>query len=298
VRDIYVEGPTDRAFVFGILRRLGIDGVQVREVDVVDVTSDCLRSFGLGSGNRQRVIALALALENAATTDLSRQVVCIADADDEAGHDPKITGAFLIYTDTSTMVSYAFAASYIQWYLDVVVLGFPISGDTVIDTLSPILRILAVARRAFHSLGLNCAPVDVIKDCALTGLTIEFDSQRFLTRYLDKASARERRGDVEAEMVNQATSLPADARQWVNDEDFTGLLHWFVVRVKGSKNTVAENLLGRTLLLGIPSGDVLEWRMFRQVMDRVGNNTKAPQTDAAGEARFHKQGSKGAELKT
>src|SRR5262245_25675672 len=103
VRDVYVEGPTDRAFVTAVLRRAGRDNVQVREVDLVNVMADEVRALGLTIGSRQRVIALALLLERAAASDLSQQVVCVADADEEAGKAPVVVGVLLLYTDVTSM---------------------------------------------------------------------------------------------------------------------------------------------------------------------------------------------------
>jgi len=129
VRDIYVEGPTDRAFVMAVLRRVGRYDIQVKEVDVVDVPSTELTKLGLTIGSRQRVIAVALLLERASTTDLITQVACIADADAEAGSPPAINGRLLLYTDVACMTVYAFHVPYVQWYLDIEVLDFHGPGN-------------------------------------------------------------------------------------------------------------------------------------------------------------------------
>jgi hypothetical protein len=268
VRDIYVEGPSDRAFMVGVSRRLGLK-VQIREVDFVKISSAQLDELDLGIGCRQRVIALAILLERVATLDLSSQVACIADADDEAGRSPKFTGSLLLYTDVSSMTTYAFASQYLQWYLDVVVLGFPLTGEQVVSALIPVLRVAALLRRCSCRLGLSVAMVDLTSDCEIAGDIVEFDRDRCLLRFLNKAGAHSRREEFETEIASR-TSLAADPRLWVHAEDFTSILHWLIVRLRGPTNTVAKHLLARTLLLGIPNDDIASWPLFGTLLARMG----------------------------
>jgi hypothetical protein len=267
VRDIYVEGPTDRAFVAAVARRLGLK-VQIREVDLVEISAAQLLELDLGVGCRQRVIALAILLERAAKTDLSSQVACIADADDEAGHSPKFTGSLLLYTDASSMTTYAFDSKYIQWYLDVVVLGFPLTGEQVVSALMPVLRVAALLRRCASTLRLSVAMVDLTRDCEIAGDVVEFDRNRFLLRFMNKAGAHNRREELETEITSH-TLLTADPRLWVHAEDFTSILNWLIVRLRGSTNTVEKHLLARTLLLGIPNDDIVNWPLFRTLLARI-----------------------------
>jgi hypothetical protein len=268
VRDIYVEGPTDRAFMVGVSRRLGLRA-QIREVDLVEISSEQLDELGLGVGSRQRVIALAILLEDVASKDLSSQVACIADADDEAGRPHSYTGSLLLYTDASSMTTYAFAAQYIQWYLDVVVLGFPLTGEQVISALIPVLRVSTLIRQCSSRLGLSVGMVDLTSDCAVAGDMINIDCDRLLNRFLNKANAHSRREEFDAEIASQASLLVTDPRLWVHAEDFISVLHWLIVRLRGSANTVAKHLLARTLLLGIPDDDIVSWPLFATVFKRM-----------------------------
>ena len=269
VRDIYVEGPTDRAFVKAVLRRIGQNSVQVREIDLVEVSTDDLVSLGLDVGSRQRVIALAMLLEKSAVSDLFRQVVCIADADDDAGGDPTITGVLLVYTDVTSMSVYAFVPSYIQWYLDIEVLDFPLSGPDTLAALTPVLRSIQVVRRSFRSLGIPTDIVDPTRDCSLNGNAIAFDANRFLERCANKAGVYEKLKQIRDLLPEKNRALPNDPRHWVHAEDFLTLFHWLIVKVRGAGNTVASHLLGRTLLLGIPQDDIVGWPMFKAVVARL-----------------------------
>jgi hypothetical protein len=270
VRDIFVEGPSDRAFVTGVMQRLTFSDMKVKEVDLIDVTDGHLASLGLESGSRQRVIALALTLEQTSDVDLRAQVICIADADDEAGTRPAFAGDLLIYTDVTSLPVYAFGAEYIQWYLDVGVLGFPLSGEDVVESLLPILRDAACARRAFKKLNVQCSLVDLTKDCTFDDKKLNFDNVRFVERLINKAAIHSRRDELNAELVRQRAALECESRHqlWAHSEDVNSLLHWLIVRLRGSSNTVASHLLCRTLLLGVPLEHVLVWPLFQEIRSR------------------------------
>ena len=273
IRDIYVEGPTDRAFLTGLLERVGYREIEVWEIDEIEVSEGQLRTLNLGTGSRQRIIALALMLEQSASVNLQPQVICIADADDEAGCAPHITGSLLVYTDVSSMPVYAYDGRYIQWYLDVVVLGFPIPGSHVVAALNPVLMHSASARRALKSLCIDCSLVDLTRDCTTDGHSISFDDRRFIERLVNKANAHGRREQLDEEAARHRSSMKADPKLWVHAEDFSLLLHWLIVRLRGSANHVAQHLLCRTLLLGIPVEDLRGWPLFQTIFARFPLST-------------------------
>jgi hypothetical protein len=268
VRDIYVEGPTDRAFFFGVLQRVGYRDVQVREIDCVNVTDEQLQALNLSAGSRQRVIALAVFLERFTAKDLTSQVICIADADDEAGMAPYVTASILIYTDVTSLTIYAFTPQCLQWYLDVVSLGFPMSGQQVINSLLPILRQVAIVRRALKSLRIDCSLVDLTRDCSWTDGAVEFDGVRFFDRLVNKANAHARRAELDEEIALHSELLAPQPHLWVHAEDFVALFYWMIVRVRGPVNVVARHLLGRTLLLGLQIEDVVQWGLLENIRDR------------------------------
>ncbi len=210
-------------------------------------------------------------LESMAHCDLSHRVCCIVDADYEAGRKPQVTGALLLYTDVSSMPVYAFAAPHIQRYLDVVVLGFPFSGEQVVAQLSKVLRYISATRLAMSSLSIGTPSVPIADDCKLRGNSIEFDVDRFTVRWLNKAASMARRAECDAAREKQHASLAADPQLWIESADFIALFHWLLCRARGASRTVEPRLLSRVLLLGIPLHDVLDWGLFREIIRRFSN---------------------------
>jgi hypothetical protein len=269
LRDIYVEGPTDRAFVSGVVRRLNLPQVQVREIDQVEIDAGHLSRMGLSEGAKQRVIALAVALSFESKIDLARQVACIADADDEAGKDAAIRAPLLLYTDVTSMPIYGFDGKYLQWYFDVGTMGFPLSGQQVVEQLIPPLRSLCALRRALAVLEVNVALASITKDCSFSGGQLQFDYDRFVKRCKSKDASFAKEKKIQDAVARQLSVLGSDHRLWAGAEDFVSLLNWLIVKMRGQKHTVPEHLLARTILLGVPIDDVLNWNLFRELLRRT-----------------------------
>ena len=287
-RDIYVEGPTDRAFVAGVLRRTGIVDVAVREIDVIDVPAEQLTELQFTSGNRQRVIALAIVLERRTKVNLASRVICIADADAE-NEAARSRSALLLYTDVNSMPVYSFQEPYIQWYLDVQLLGFPKTAEQIIDSLVPILKQVAVVRRAMIKLGVSASPPSIEADCQVDGSAITFYLDRFVTRCLNKAGRADLLEAIHVETTSHDWLLPQDFQTWVNADDFLDLLHWLIVRHRRNSNTVPRNLLGRTLLLGIPISDAATWPLFGAVFSRLAPGNRQPGASNEVEPQQHER---------
>lgn len=79
LRDIYVEGKTDKIFFEWFLKHKGIENFAVYEIDTVEIPTQKLLEFGLNDSNRSRAIALALEIQNQ-FVELPH-FTCIADKD-------------------------------------------------------------------------------------------------------------------------------------------------------------------------------------------------------------------------
>ena len=80
IQDLYVEGVRDRNIYNWYLKSTGRSDVTLVEIQLVEISKECLESHGLDGGNRNRVIALSLELDGCFPKTLS-YVRCIADSD-------------------------------------------------------------------------------------------------------------------------------------------------------------------------------------------------------------------------
>ena len=117
LRDIYVEGLTDKSLLEWFLEKCGIDNYAIYEIDTVEITAHELYNLGLNDNARSRVIALALKLNNYFKECLP-SVICVADRDfDYLLGVSEFDCDLLLFTDYTSIEMYLFNPSIIQKFL-------------------------------------------------------------------------------------------------------------------------------------------------------------------------------------
>ena len=107
LRDIYVEGKTDKLFLEWFLRNRGIQNIVVYEIETVDISAEKLFELQLKDNNRSRVITLALYLQDK-FPETTPHVICIADKDFDWLFDITYQCDLLFFTDYSCLEMYLF----------------------------------------------------------------------------------------------------------------------------------------------------------------------------------------------
>ncbi len=118
LKDIYVEGVTDREIIAWYLRRRGRRDISIYPIDTVDVPKEVTARYSLPPDcNRSRVVALSY--EFAKVPGIKATVMCVADRDYEdyaptLNHNP-----FLVLTDFCAVENYFWDAYAIDKFLSV-----------------------------------------------------------------------------------------------------------------------------------------------------------------------------------
>lgn len=166
LRDLYVEGATDVAFLRWFLQERGINSVGIFAVgDRVEIPRDVLEDFGLSSGEKQRVVALALCAQASLGSE-QKSITCVADADTDHLIGPiPLGGECLIITEIPALENYALEEAPMTRVLQK---GLAVSAEVDVPGMLSILRrelreILA-ARAALHAFGIGCL-ADVAGAC-------------------------------------------------------------------------------------------------------------------------------------
>ena len=264
LRDLFVEGHRDRGVYSWYLRGAGCKHVGVFEIDLVEIPSDALISHGLASGNRDRVIALALELDNQFPTVL-QYVRCIADSDFDFIFESRNEVNHLLYTDYTSLDLYdswrrtefyqrppkertdlvyssiqRFRTTSLDLYTydeallkKVLWLGFNVPETEIpplLDSMSPILQDLFIIRAANQRLDWGLTLVPFTRCCEIDGQTVVFDKTEFINRCLN-SSARQHERSAFDELCEelQAVCL-SDPKQIIHGEDYFELLGWYLRR--------------------------------------------------------------------
>ena len=227
LRDLFVEGHRDRGVFSWYLRGAGCKHVGVFEIDLVEIPSDALISHGLASGNRDRVIALALELDNQFPTVL-QYVRCIADSDFNFIFESRNEVNHLLYTDYTSLDLYTYDEALLK---KVLWLGFNVPETEIpalLDSMSPILQDLFIIRAANQRLDWSLTLVPFTRCCEIDGQKVVFDKTEFINRCLN-SSARQHERSAFDELCEelQAVCL-SDPKQIIHGEDYFELLGWYL----------------------------------------------------------------------
>ena len=229
LRDLYVEGIRDKAVYGWYLRGTGHEDVSVYDIGSVDVSSELLSSHGLGSGNRERVIALALELDSdfAATLPYVR---CVADSDFDFVLDTRTDARHLLYTDYTSIDLYTYDKELLG---KVLLLGFGLPDselELLLGAMSSMLKELFAVRATNRLLGWEMSLVSFTRCCTIDGPKISFDSNVFLTRCLNNASRLGERDKFESAYRELVSTQLDDDRKGIHSGDFLELLGWYLNR--------------------------------------------------------------------
>ena len=248
LRDLFVEGPRDRGFYSWCLEKLGYKQVTVFEIDAVDIPREVLAFHGLRSGNRSRVIALALELDE--QFSLLEHVRCIADSDFDFIFAFRTFANHLLYTDYSSMDLYSLNDEILEKVLR---LGFNIPKADVqilIESMIPILEDLFVVRAANQKLNWGMALTPFTRCCNVNGSVVTCDVDDFITRCLDSNQRRNERGSFDDVYSELRSVYLTDPRQRIHGHDYFELVGWYLNQRRGwagyrrGERSIMENVMG------------------------------------------------------
>ena len=227
LRDLFVEGLMDRRIYGWYLNQVASKRVTVFEIDSIEIPSDVLLSHGLGSGNRARIIALALELDGGLTSVLPT-VRCIADSDFDFIFRFRIEAEHLLYTDYTSVDLYTYEEDLLKKALW---LGFNVPQAVIaplVESISSVLEDVFIVRAANQKLDWGMRLIPFTRCCAIEGLSVTFDKNDFIDRCLDSNSRRNERIVFEEFCEELQAVYLDDHRQRIRGDDYFELIGWYL----------------------------------------------------------------------
>ena len=225
--DLFVEGPRDRGVYSWYLQNAGCKHVAVFEIELVDIPPGVLISHGLASGNRARVIALALELDNQFPTVLP-YVRCIADSDFNFIFESRIDVNHLLYTDYTSLDLYTYDEDLLK---KVLWLGFNVPETEIpplLDSMSPILQDLFIVRAANQRLNWGMTLVPFTRCCKIDGQRVIFDKNDFVDRCLNSSARRHERSIFDELFEELQGVCVSDPKERIHGDDYFELIGWYL----------------------------------------------------------------------
>jgi len=242
LRDIFVEGPSDKKVVRAILNESGIDDAIVHNIEELDIPADMLERYGLTPGQRQRLIALALVCGEKLAPD-SRNISCWIDSDFEIVLRELPANSFLLVTDFACAEGYLWTRQALSRLLrfHVTRIGAPI--PTVIESLNDCLKQLYLLRAAAAVIQTNIRWIPFKDFVSLEGERIKFDRDPYVKRTLIACGHASKKSALDAAYKQIEPKVPADCRHTMNGHDALELLALCVKGLRpGSNKLHSEEL--------------------------------------------------------
>jgi hypothetical protein len=264
LRDVFVEGPSDKALIRWYLSRKTLRDVSVFTIDAVYVPSTLVPSDETNA--KKRVIALALQLAER-IGESSRSATCIVDSDFDpflAGSLPKV--GLLLPTDFSSLDAYLYDEEVFAKFLDLYVWNTDMTAGALMAELTPTLARLFLIRMCKELLDLDLPYLTFERCCSISGSRVVFDESDYLTRYSRSVARKEM---LERCVNEHAGRLTGDARSHINAHDLFALLRWYLRPNTNNRAILAEGAMERALYACLEPANLDPYPFFSQLVRRL-----------------------------
>ena len=261
-KDVFVEGHLDQALIKRFFRLNDKSSIGVFRIESIEVPNRYLLPDEMGS-EKGRLMALARILEEELGS--LAPVRCIVDRDFDyiLKPDAPVSTGLGIATDFSSSEMYFFDHDLLDQVLSGFLRSDEIEPSTLLHNIEHALATASTMFAANLSLGLECGHIDLDRCCEYDNKTgLSFDSEDYLTRYLNKGSAMQQRPQFESEMARIRALAPHDGRRWYRGRDYLALLE-YVLRNSGVNGRLCtqRNLEG-AFTMAIDLKYLLQFRLF------------------------------------
>lgn len=264
VKDIFVEGPTDRRIFKWFVAARGFSDVQVYTIETVFVEVS-------EGGNRERLIQAAAQLEDI-SQGLERNVIFIADADSAHADKETHSERYLRLTDYACLESYFARKAYVERLADLF-LGRPgVYNEQNLGNVLVICKKLFAVRVCAHSIG-RCGIVYSQKDIGFekqSGLRFEFEA---VLRKTSQKNASLNYDDLKECVEERIEKWPYDAKFTMNGHDFIYLLSVVAAGKNVDRKFVDVDVLHGALMNCADVCDLNDFGLFQVISDIFGENS-------------------------
>jgi len=264
LKDIFVEGGTDKSFIEWYLRASGIDSISVYPINLIDVPDQLLEKHGLVPGShRSRVLAVACELAERYPQGLS--VLCLADRDFE-DYKPSVRGnPYLLFTDCNSLDLYAFTLSTIHKFTTIAIGGLPVCAGTLMDMLIATLSRVYVLRLANELLGWGMRWIPFTRYVVVRRDSITFNESAFIRAYLQKNNRWAERDIFENKVQEVESLLGKDKRRMIRGHDFGELFLLVIRKMRSDRKYGNLETIEGSLMASVERSDLESAPFFRRI---------------------------------
>jgi len=270
--DLYVEGARDKKIFEWFLKRTGCKSVMVSEIDSIDIEESLIKELNLQSGNRDRVIALAIELERCIQKD-AQFLLCVADSDFDFLLGRKYEPLYLQYTDYTSVELYFFSEYILEKLLTLGVQCVPCKITELLDNFIGVLQEVFLIRAANEKLGWGLHWMCFTNCCKIKDNLVIFDKKEFIKRYLSK-NGRLKNIKKFIEVYDQLSAIKVKIYKYrIRGGDYINLLGWYISKqIRRGGNKFRDPKIIHAMIL--PAGDeklLMKEELFKKLFEKYSD---------------------------
>ncbi len=265
LKDIYVEGPEDKAILEGMLEEHQIAGVYVFEISSVDVPTE----LGEETSSRMKLVKLARELVGALQGKRLR-LACVIDSDFDYITGHLDNNAFLLSTDYANMEMYFFSSGVFERLNRQCLRGRRITAHMIDNFMVPTLQSLFLIRYVNSTPDWHMKYLPFEKLLSFRRGHFDFNRDEYIRRYLSRNGRLSELAEFRQEI--EAVGIPCglDARCFMHGHDFLALLRRMLNNLRG-RNVYGNDEVVFSILRACADYKALaQGQMFATILWRFG----------------------------
>lgn len=243
--DVFVEGTFDKEVLTQAFSSSS-DRFAFYEIDAVNVPKEVVERYGLTSGNKQRLMALAQEL---VPVSQDARFICLADRDLDHWFGELSPVGRLRWTIHCSLELHFLSPEVIRDIL--ITTGRAKVRDLAAfaTSVQAVLRSLYILRIADRQCSFSLTWVSLRKYLSKRGDTIEFDVDKYKTALLTSNGKSAQRAAFDKVCSDREKQLNCDVRSTARGHDFTALLAWAMSEFSGHREFASEAAIERLFVL-------------------------------------------------
>lgn len=269
LRDLYVEGPSDKLLFEWFLKQFGCEDVAVFEIDCVDIPNALLEELDLRSQKRDRIIALSIRFEQLLAEECE-YLLCVADSDFDFLLGRKYNSRYLVYTDYTSTDLYFCTEYALDKGLVLGVRRVPCTPRALFANLVGVLQKVFCIRAANVKLDWNLEWKDFRDCCSLENNVVVFDCDDLITRYLSKNNMLASKEEF-VQVYEQLMDIDVqDFRRRIRGRDFLELVGWYVAKQvrKGGNRYKDPDVIRAMIFPAVDATSLANEKLFSKLLDK------------------------------
>ena len=269
LRDIFVEGKTDKFFVEWVLEKSKNENVRVYEINDIVISDDEVFDLekSLNKNNRQKAIKIAHIISKQISG--CKSVIFIIDSDFDIVLKVHHNLDILFLTDYANLEMYLYNKKVIHKFSKFYLRGFPKETEFIIEQIKPTLQNLFLIRLTVYLLKWKLEHIPPTKLLEVENFKLRFNLEEFIKRYLNSNNLFHQIPMFKESLDRNRMLLTSNPKNQINGHDFINVLRTYIQKSIKSKKKFCDDydIVCGALYNCLEFSDVADMPLISKIID-------------------------------